>query len=125
MRIRGTKEEVSEKKRQFGIWLGIPNIENETLQDIAKRIGVHSDLLSKWKKDPEVTRARDSAVKLNFSGDRLRLFLDSMDEGLAKANPSSQRLFAEISGLLEPKAGRQAPVEIIIKHGTKENRNSD
>ena len=123
-RERGTKEEVENKKQQFGMWLGLPKEtrEPQTQEVLAKQLGTFTEVLTKWKRDPIVKKAKDNALKLFYgSGEKMALFMKSIEEGLTENKPATQRLYAEMVGLVGAQdKGKPEPVEIIIKHGTKD-----
>lgn len=123
-RERGTKEEIADKKQQFGMWLGLPKEAREpkTQEALAKQLGTFTETLTKWKRDDIVKKAKDSALKLFYgSGEKMAIFMTSIEDGLKKNAPATQRLYAEMIGLVgSQEKGKQEPVEIIIKSGKKD-----
>ena len=122
-RERGTKEEIEDKKQQFGMWLGLPKETREpkTQEAMAKQLGTFTETLTKWKRDEIVKKAKNNALKLFFgSGGEMALFMKSMKDGLKEGKPATQRLYAELIGAVGSQSdGKQEPVEIIVKSGIK------
>lgn len=119
---RGTVEETKSRKQQFGMWLGLPPEARvpPTQEELAAQLEVNTTTLAKWKKDIIVIEAKENAVKLFFtSGPKMAEFMDSIDKGLKKGTAATQRLFAEMAGLVGKGEGKMEPVEITIKSGIK------
>ena len=123
-RERGTKEEIEDKKQQFGMWLGLPKEAREpkTQEAMAEQLGTFTETLTKWKRDEIVKKAKNNALKLFYGGGaKMAIFMKSIEDGLVKGAPATQRLYAEMIGLVgSQEKGKQEPVEIIIKRGIKE-----
>jgi len=122
-RIRGTKEEIISKKSQYGMWLGLPEEAREPSEqrELAKQLGVDITTLPKWKNDPLVIQAKENALKLFYkSGTKVALFLKSVEDGLRDGRPQTQRLYAEMAGLLEGREKKTAgPLDIKVTYKTE------
>lgn len=116
---RITKEDSADIKMRFGIWLGLPPTSREprTQEAFASSLGVHPETLTKWRKDPEVQRAKANALKLFWSKD-ISDVMQAIVKDAKDGKPASQRLFAEMMGLLEPaqKKGQSGPIDVIVKY---------
>jgi len=126
-RIRGTRAEISDKKRQFGLWLGLPDSvrDPKTQAELATRLGVLNTTLSHWKEDPDVKDAKNSALKVlggNDMYDITKTIVSKAKEG----NFQMARLYMEWQGEVGGKQANKAqPVELVLSYGTKKDRDSD
>jgi len=121
-RIRGTKEEIADKKRQFGMWLGLPKEAREPSAqvDLAKKLGVSETTLAHWRNDDEVKKAKESAVKV-LGGNDMYDIVKSLTMRAKEGSFQHQRLYMEWQGQIGGKQGNKPePVELIVRHGTKE-----
>ena len=126
-RIRGTKEEISDKKRQFGMWLGLPQSvrSHKTQVELAKQMETTETTLAHWRKDTEVLGAKESAVKMPGGNDMYavtRTIVDKAKEG----NFQMSRLYMEWQGQIGgKKAEKSEPLVFELRYGTKKDRNTD
>ena len=90
-------------KRQYGIWLGLPKHarkeDEQTEEALAKKLGVSSKSMSRWKLDPIVIETEASAIKLFAGNDELevtRIMILKAKEG----SHLDRRLYYEYIGRL-------------------------
>jgi len=122
---RLTREEVKVVKQQYGMWLGLPDAirEQKSQAEFAKDKGVSPSVLSRWNKDPIVLQAKEGALRMFYSsGDKIKLFMDSIETGLKKGSPATQRLFAEMAGLLDTKKQGVQSIDFNVSYGEKDSR---
>lgn len=126
-RIRGTKEEISDKKRQFGMWLGLPaDVRTPPKQsELAKKLGTTETTLAHWRKDPEVIKAKESAVKM-LGGNEMYEVTQMLVTKAKEGSFQHQRLFMEWQGQIGGKQSNKAiPLVFELKYGTKKDRDTD
>lgn len=126
-RTRGTKDEISDKKRQFGMWLGLPlDARNPKKQiELANQLGVSLTTLTHWKKDKEVLGAKESAVKM-LGGNEMYGVTQKLVEKAKEGSFQHQRLFLEWQGQIGGKqSNKPEPVLFELRYATKKDRNSN
>lgn len=126
-RIRGTKEEISDKKRQFGMWLGLPlDVRNPKKQaELAELLGISETTLAHWRKDPAVIEAKESAVKV-FGGNSMYEVTQTLVQKAKEGSFQHQRLFMEWQGQIGGKrTDKSEPIVFELSYGTKKDRDTD
>jgi len=121
MRERGTKQEIEDWKRQFGMWLGLPESAREPKKQehLAHQLGVSPETLTRWKRDPAVIKAKESAVRM-LGGNDMYEVAKTITEKAKEGNFQMARLYMEWQGEIGGrKQEKPEPVEIVIKRGTE------
>ncbi len=121
MRARGSKQEIEDKKQQFGMWLGIPPAFRvpKSQEEFGEKLGINVALLTRWKQDEIVIKAKEAAVKL-LAGNDMYEVVQAMTAKAKEGNPQMARLFMEYLEQIGTKKGRSEPIEFVIRHGVKE-----
>lgn len=126
-KTRGTKEEISDKKRQFGMWLGLPlDVRNpKTQADLSKQLVVSETTLVHWRKDLEVLKAKESAIKM-LGGNEMYAVTRTIVDKAKDGNFQMARLYMEWQGQIGgKKAEKPEPIVFELTYGTKKSRDSD
>ncbi len=121
-RPRMSKEEVNDKKQQFGMWLGLPKDvrEPKTQEELAKTLDTTEQTLCAWAKDPIVKAAKDGAIKL-LGGNDMYEVTKSLTGKAKSGSFQHQRLYLEWQGQIGNKEtkGKSEPIEFKVSYGKK------
>jgi len=120
--VKETKE-LSDRKKQFGMWLGRPRSlrEPKNQEELADLLGVTKRTLTRWAKDPEVLNIAQNYKKLEATVS-LDGVVKVMTERALNGNAADRRLYLEWLGELDKdKRGKAEPlgkieVEFITKN---------
>ena len=126
MRLRGTKAEISDKKRQFGLWLGLPKDAKEpkTQLELSEQLGIMTTTLAHWKSDPIVVEARESAIKV-LGGNDMYEVTKTIVSKAKEGNFQMARLYMEWQGEIGKQTEKNPPITFELKYATKKDRNTD
>jgi hypothetical protein len=113
---RAGKDTVQDAKRQFGIWLGIPEAvrEPKTQKDLAPVLGVSVQQLSRWVDDALVQETRRNALQLFFSANMKYDIVKKMSEMAKTGNVAAARLMLQWTGDLAPDSAKKGNAEHTI-----------
>lgn len=104
---------LSDQQNEFLDWLCGGRQDGESLQTIAKRIGVSTGSLGRWKKDRAFLREWEDRVRVEFThpetlASQLKVLADKGNKGDTRAIELYWKLIEKIS----PDQFKQAPVEV-------------
>ena len=122
-RQRGTKVEINDKKRQFGMWLGLPASvrDPKTQSELALVLEVSEPTLAHLHKDVEVLKSKESAVKL-LGGNAMYEIVQTITKKAKEGSFQHARLYMEWQGEIGKTGGSKDRVEINLTYGDKANK---
>ena len=96
------KEELSDRKKQFGMWLGRPKSlrEPKNQEELADLLGVTKRTLTRWGRDPEVLNIAQNYKKLEATVS-LDGVVKVMTARALEGNAADRRLYLEWLGALD------------------------